>query len=207
MKMARTCKQCGCQIPSYTASTTFPHKKKFCGIDCMTKWGLQEVERKKTEEREKNEAWQREFKEKTSTPTKAKEHIRSRTEWFSILQDLFNQYALNVFYAKEPCSTCGASRHSRKFDCGHYRSRGACKELAFEITNVSPQCVICNQHGSGMRVEYREYIVNRYGKEHLDWLDGPHPSLKEQFPDNDSIKAQCKKYRKLITEAGLKPRR
>jgi hypothetical protein len=134
-----------------------------------------------------------------------KRKVRTREEWFNILGKLVNQYVNHVRDAGKPCCTCGKTSDV-KYDAGHYRSRGACKELRFELTNIHRQCSVnCNQHGSGMRHEYREFIINKYGKDHLDWLDGPHPSLKEQFPHYTDIEAEAKRYRKLISDSGLKP--
>lgn len=124
------------------------------------------------------------------------------------LQDLVNQYVVHVRDAGKPCFTCGNDNPNIKYDAGHYRSRGACQPLRFELTNIHKQCsMVCNQHGSGARAEYQAAIVAKYGQEHLDWLDGPHPLLKDQYPDANSIDDEIDRYRKLLREAGLKPRR
>lgn len=134
-----------------------------------------------------------------------KEKIKSRTEWLYQLQKLVNQYVSHVRDKDKPCCTCGTTA-SIKYDAGHFRSRGSCPELRFELTNIHKQCSIrCNVHGSGMRREYAEFIATTYGKDHLDWLEGPHDSLKKQFPDIESIKKEIIRYRQLIRESGLKP--
>ena len=136
---------------------------------------------------------------------KRKEGLRTRTDWYSILQKLVNQYVNKVRDEGKPCCTCGTTNNI-KYDAGHYRTRGACPELRFQLTNIHRQCSVqCNQHGSGMRAEYREFIVAEYNQEHLEWLDGHHPSLKEQFPNIEDIKKEASIYRKLISDAGLKP--
>lgn len=56
-----------------------------------------------------------------------------------------------------------------------------------------------------MRSEYIDFIRAEYGQEHLDWLDGPHQSLKELLPDADAIDAEMVRYRKMLRDAGLKP--
>lgn len=124
------------------------------------------------------------------------------------LQDLVNQYVVQVRDFDKPCCTCGATSQSVQYAAGHYRSRGACQELRFNLLNIHKQCnVKCNKYGSGMRSEYRDFIVETYGQEKLDWLDGSHEKLKVQLPDSESIDAEIARYRKLLREAGIKPKR
>jgi len=112
----------------------------------------------------------------------------------------------NVRDKDKPCCTCGTTNPFIKYDAGHYRSRGACPEARFIPTNIHRQCSVrCNVHGSGMRSEYIDFISAEYGQEHLDWLDGPHQSLKEMLPDADAIDAEIARYRKMLRDAGLKP--
>ena len=124
------------------------------------------------------------------------------------LQDLVNQYVVHVRDADKPCCTCGTTSQSVQYAAGHYRSRGACQELRFNLFNIHKQCnVKCNKYGSGMRSEYRDFIVETYGQERLDWLDSSHEKLKEQLPDADAIESEIARYRKLLREAGNKPKR
>lgn len=136
-----------------------------------------------------------------------KERVRPMAKWFDILQSLVNQYVVHVRDKNEPCCTCGTT-NPIKYDAGHYRSRGACKELRFELTNIHKQCSVrCNQHGSGMRAEYIGFITGKYGSAHLDWLDGPHPLLKDQFPHYEDVKKEIVRYRKLLRDNGVVPNR
>ena len=104
-----------------------------------------------------------------------KERVKPRQQWLAQLQTLVNQYVVHVRDKDEPCCTCGTTSRAIKYDAGHYRSRGSCPELRFELTNNHKQCsMFCNLYGSGQRAEYKEFIVAKYGQKHLDWLDGPH---------------------------------
>ena len=126
--------------------------------------------------------------------------LRTRSEWYDILQEEVNKY-VRLRDAGKPCCTCGTTNPNIKYDAGHYRTRGSCPELRFELTNIHRQCSVnCNQHGSGKRLEYQQFLRETYGQEHLDWLDGPHPTLKEQYPDIDSIKSDIEKFRRLNRE-------
>ena len=134
-----------------------------------------------------------------------KQKIKSKTTWFDQLQVLVNQYIVQVRDKDEPCCTCG-TRANVKYDAGHYLTRGAHKELRFELTNIHKQCSVkCNQHGSGMRLEHQDFIRVKYGQEHLDWLEGPHISLKSQFPSVEAIKNEMVKYRVILRDNGIRP--
>jgi hypothetical protein len=150
---------------------------------------------------------EREIKEKEARKAnKARSKELNRSKHLDQLQRLVNQYVVHVRDADQPCCTCGTRSPDIKYDAGHFRSRGACPEARFILTNIHKQCSVrCNVHGSGMRAEYIEFILARYGQEHLDWLNGKHPTLKEQFPDAQAIDAEIAKYRKLLRDAGIKP--
>lgn len=53
----------------------------------------------------------------------------------------------------------------------HYRSHGGCSSLQFHLWNINKACWICNKLYSGRRDGYQVGIVERYGKERLEWLD------------------------------------
>lgn len=143
-------------------------------------------------------------RDRESTAKRKKE--LNRSHHLDKLQKLVNQWVVHVRDNDKPCCTCGTTNPFIKYDAGHYRSRGACPEARFILTNIHRQCSVrCNVHGSGMRSEYIEFLRAEYGQEHLDWLDGPHPSIKEQFPDADAIDAEMARYRKMLRDAGLKP--
>lgn len=177
------------------------------GTFCTYDHAIAFANEKKAQEAKENEKWLKDFHSRISTASGRKDAKRNRDDYYEILQDLVNQWILHVRDKLEPCCTCGTPRGSRKFDAGHYRTRGAAKELRFELTNIHGQCFICNTHGSGMRSEYRAFIEAKYGADHLQWLDGPHPSLKDQFSTIEDIKKECSKFRRLIKDAGLQPRR
>jgi hypothetical protein len=145
-------------------------------------------------------------KEYNQETKRLKEKVKKRSAWYDDLQTLVNQYVVHVRDKNEGCCTCG-KRSNVKYDAGHYLSRGAYKELRFELTNIHKQCSVnCNQHGSGMRVEYNAFIKETYGEDHYNWLNGPHKLLKDQFPHYLDIKEEINKYRKLLRENGIKPK-
>lgn len=201
------CTGCGKRFPR--ESMISQPSGKFHSQDCMIKWAMAKQEAQRARKLAKAKAEQRKQEKAARAKHRAdKERIRSRDEWYQILQALVNQYVVHVRDNGKPCFTCGTTKPNIKYDAGHYRSRGACKELRFELTNIHKQCSVnCNQHGSGMRAEYRQAIIEKYGQDHLEWLDGPHPKLKEQFPHYLDIKAEIVRYRKILRDSGLRPAR
>lgn len=150
---------------------------------------------------------ERETKQKRKDKVRRKE-LKTRSEWYNTLQALVNQYVAKVRDKNKPCCTCGTAKPGTKYDAGHFIPRKEADPRRFELTNIHKQCsVICNQHGSGKRAEYRDFIREKYGQEHLDWLECEvnHKPLKEQFPHWSDIEVEIKRYRKLLRESGITP--
>lgn len=162
---------------------TYNTLQKCCSIDCAIKFT-----QKKQAEQERKELRER------------KKALKTRGEWYKDLQKEVNRY-VRLRDHNQPCCTCGTTRPI-KYDAGHYLTCGARPELRFELTNIHKQCSVnCNQHGSGMRKEYRDFLLDKYGEEHVAWLEGPHPDLKQQFPSVSHIEDEIKRYRKLIRDS------
>ena len=170
-----------------------------CGFDHAIEYAQRNVRKKQQAAQRKAE------REEKRKHREQKEKVKTRTEWYDQLQALVNQYVVKVRDANEWCCTCG-TRNNVKYDAGHCFTRKARPELRFELTNIHKQCSVqCNQHGSGMRAEYFELIKLKYGDDHFEWLNGPHPSLKNQYPEISDIKADIVRYRKLLRDNGVTP--
>lgn len=166
----------------------------FCTPGHATEWALSEKGKTSAE------------KVRKAINLEAKKAMVPRSKLLSRLQTLVNQWIVHVRDEHEPCCTCGELKAGIKYDAGHMISRGSSPSLRFELTNIHKQCSIkCNVYGSGKRKEYELFIIRKYGKDHLDWLNGPHSSLKDKFPDNESIKKEITLYRKILRDAGLRP--
>jgi hypothetical protein len=204
MAKARACKHCKTRKPAEDGIQT--PVSWFCSTSCA--YDYQNDVRAKQRERQLAKA--RQVQAKTEKDDRARLRLRKKElmtnrEWQDKLQKLVNQYVVYVKDKGKPCCTCGTTA-SIKYDAGHYRSRGAAPELRFELLNIHKQCSVqCNQHGSGMRAEYREFIVRTYDQEALDYLDGNHPPLKAQFPHWTDYEKEIDRYRKLLRENGLNP--
>lgn len=185
----RKCKQC----KNYVSEFVTVGAGTFCTIDSAVTFSYNAMKKKRAA------AINKAKKEYNTETKRLKETIKKRSAWYDSLQVLVNRYVLLRDRGK-PCCTCGKT-NDVKYDAGHMLSRGAHPETRFELTNIHRQCSVnCNQHGSGMRKEYELFIIKTYGKEHLEWLMGPHKLLKNQFPHVDDIKAEIKKFNAMIKE-------
>lgn len=149
--------------------------------------------------------------QKTKDKARLKE-LMSRGAWYQKLQRVKNQWVTKVRDVGESCCTCKTESQTIKYDAGHYIAVGKNMDLRFELTNIHIQCSQkCNVFGRGMPVEYDEFIINKYGVGHYNWLNTkflcykPHPTLKEQFPTWQDIEAEINKYAKILREHGIKP--
>ena len=130
----------------------------------------------------------------------------NRSHHLDQLQKLVNQWVVHVRDKDKPCCTCGTANPFIKYDAGHLRTRAASPATRFLLQNINKQCSVrCNMHASGAVDEHKAYVVATYGQETLDFIYGPHPTLKEQLPDADAIDAEMARYRKMLRDAGLKP--
>ena len=77
------------------------------------------------------------------------------------------------------CVSCGVLKHWKEMDGGHFISRS---NLAtkLETTNVHPQCKRCNGFSTSTTVlDYRDYMVDMYGKEWVEWLRKESQKIKK----------------------------
>lgn len=104
------------------------------------------------------------------------------------------QKAINAFVRvrdeNRPCIVHGPACPNREFDAGHFRSRGSCPELSFNLWNIHAQCRPSNR-GAHNRKHFKESVpalyesnlVERIGQDRVDWLKGPHQP--KQYRDED----------------------
>lgn len=164
----------------------------WCSPDCavVIARGKQEKQRKAIAQVERREIKVR------------KEKLKSRADHMREAQAAFNAW-VRERDCLLPCISCDATPDDvglltgSRWDAGHYRSVGACRELRFEPLNVHRQCVKCNQHLSGNVVEYRIRLVRRIGQAAVNWLEGPHEPKKYTIDDLQQIKAH---YRALLRD-------
>lgn len=200
----RKCRQCG-EYHEAAAGVKTP-AGWFCCQDHAVTFAM-EASRKRQDKaiaKQRRDVVMKEKEQRVILRARRKE--LNRKHHLDMLQTLVNQYVLHVRDAGKGCCTCKTTNPGIKYDAGHFRSRGGHPELRFEITNIHKQCSVnCNQHGSGARAEYIDFIKETYGQEHYDWIMGKHQTLKEQLPDAEAIDSEIARYRALLRAAGLKP--
>lgn len=171
----------------------------FCSHDHMMQWVNDRQQRQRQKEQNKSNKGR-----KQKRRAKVKE-LRTRTEWYTKLQTLVNQY-VRYRDREEPCCTCGNINPNIKYDAGHFHTKKARPDIRFELTNIHKQCSLnCNVHGSGMRNEYEKFIAEKYGSEHVGYLKEVKRPLFEVFPSWQDIETEIIRYRKLLRDVGIKP--
>lgn len=68
------------------------------------------------------------------------------------------------------CVTCSDRKEWKLQQNGHYMSRGH-YPTRWDITNCHVQCAACNLFKKGNYTSYAIYMINRYGTDHLLYLD------------------------------------
>lgn len=121
--------------------------------------------------------------------TKARlEKLKSRAEWAREAQAAFNRW-VRLRDAADACISCGR-HHQGQYHAGHYLSRGAHPELAYEPLNCHKQCSPCNTHLSGNIALYRGRLIEKIGAEAVAWLEGPHEPKHYTIDDLRELKAR-----------------
>lgn len=135
-----------------------------------------------------------------------KEAIKKRTGkngHYDNLKTELHKYIKHVLRKNEPCYTCGKpqspSDSGGAFHAGHFIPQKQVDPRRFMLENLRIQCYQCNVHGSGMRAEYRQRLIEEVGNDKVEWLECEtnHKSLKEKYPEVSDIKAETSRYRKL----------
>lgn len=164
--------------------------QKVCGIVCARKHVKAQKAKGRQELRERKKA------------------IRKLSECRAAAQKAFNAW-IRARDSDLPCVSCGETNPPMlpggQWDAGHFLSRGAYPELAFEPLNVWKQCKSCNA-GSGkyshkartVAQNYEEELLRRIGPEKLAWLKGPHEPKKFTRDDYDEMEATYRAKRKEL---------
>lgn len=74
------------------------------------------------------------------------------------------------------CITCGARKHWKQVDAGHFVSRNA-KAIKYDEQNVHAQCKSCNGFHGGMSYVYGQRIDELYGEGTAENLEAQRHSI------------------------------
>jgi hypothetical protein len=160
-----------------------------CSQDCAFEYAIKKQAKRKDKE-------DKEFRRETR---KMKEDARTRTKWYKLLEEEVNRH-VRLRDADKLCCTCKTATADSFFHAGHFLSVGASKDTRFNLMNIHKQCAQCNKFGGGERDRYRVFMVEKYGEDRVKFLEGPQPTLKQQFPTTLDIKDEIAKYKKMNKE-------
>ena len=114
---------------------------------------------------------------------------KDRSWWMKKAQTEFNKFIRNR--DGNFCISCGVE--TGQFHAGHYKSVGhAGAALRFHEDNVHSQCAQCNTFKSGNIAQYRINLVDKIGEKRVEWLEGPHDTVKYTIDDLKAIRAKYK---------------
>lgn len=187
----KTCRVCPTQFRPMSSTQVV------CSPGCA-----QEYVRRREERKAQREARE----EKRERRARLKE-LEPRRKVLARAQSAFNAF-IRERDRDRPCISCGVVNPPERFggawDCGHYRSVGAAPELRFEELNAHKQCKACNggsgrfaRKGETVRMQYRERLIERIGREAVHWLEGQHPPKHYTVEELEAI---AKKYRAKARE-------
>jgi hypothetical protein len=124
--------------------------------------------------------------------------LKSRSEWLDEVQKAVNAYVRERDKGL-PCISC-ETPWEPTFQAGHFRSRGACPELRFDLDNIHGQCVRCNMHLSGNLLGYRAGLFERKGPAVIERLEGPQHIAKLPIDELRTLKAAFRLLTKQLKE-------
>ena len=180
-------KQKKCKVCKTSFEPTKP-MQAVCGVECS----IAITNKKKTLKQAK------ERRETAKADRVKREKLKSRADWAREAQSAFNRW-VRLRDMGKPCISC-QRHHTGQIHAGHYLSRGARPELAYEPMNVHAQCSPCNTHLSGNIALYRKNLVELIGLDQVEWLEGPHEPKHYSINDLKNIKAiytaKCKELEK-----------
>ncbi len=121
----------------------------------------------------------------------AKEALKTMPTLRYEAQRAFNEF-IRARDAGKPCICCGKFPQSDaltggEWDAGHYRSRGAAIELAFDERNCHAQLKRCNRRAWDV-ASYRRNLIERIGLAEVESLEGHHEPKKYTRDDMRAIR-------------------
>jgi hypothetical protein len=150
---------------------------------------------------------------KSHSMAKRKLNDENRSLQIKKTQSIFNAY-IRLRDNSLPCVSCARTDQEidykgvgGKWDCGHYKTRGAYPELRFHPLNAAKQCKKCNggsgkysRAGRSVSEGYDIGLLERVGQECFDWLNGPHVSANFTIPDLVLLQAHFKSLTKKLEQ-------
>jgi len=168
--------------------------QKVCSPGCSYQKVIQDKQkahRKETkvlkkEYNEKNRSWWLDYRKSGTAAYWLHKYIRLRDR---ILQP-------------RPFISCAQATGQSQIAAGHFKSVGSTPELRLHPSNINGQCSQCNTVYSGQSGDYRVALIQKWGEDRVEWLEGPHDpanfTIEELRDRRDMWKALAKQLEKLL---------
>ncbi len=130
-----------------------------CSTDCAILYGKSNFTKQVT-------------KEKRNAKRKLRENDKSALmqDCQKLAQKIGRQHG--VLSGITECVTCDVILSTQQqVDGGHFLPKNNYSAIKLYTLQIHPQCVKCNQYNSGMRADYKVFMIGRYGLEKSEWLE------------------------------------
>lgn len=187
--VANSKRKCGgCGERFRVGDKTFPGLVAWCSPDC----GYVVAQKRLPSVRKAQE------REARAEHRKAREKIKTRSEWAAEAQAAVNSYVRERDKGK-PCISCDKPDDgSHQRHASHYRSVKACSILRYDPRNIYASCAQCNAHMSGNLLEYRIRLIRKHGQDLVEWLESQNGIVRYTIDDLKAIKAEYKAKLKAL---------
>ncbi len=178
--MLKTCRVCQ---NAFSARNTL---ERVCGFTCAVAYGKEKVAKKKKKE-----------------TSQMRKDMNAKDRSYQLKK---SQEAFNAFIRERdkhlPCISSG--RTTGQAHAGHYKSIGSHPELRFDEQNCNKQSMKDNSWLSGNIAGYRLGLIEKYGIESVERLEGPHEPKNYTLDEIVEIKTRYRaKLKQIRTEETL----
>lgn len=100
------------------------------------------------------------------------------------------------------CCSCAKIIQLRGNDAGHFigKGHGGGSGVYFDERNIHLQCHDCNGYQEGNKLEYRKYMVDRYGEKVIEELERLHCTRNYTLKDLEGLKLYYQQAYKELTD-------
>ncbi len=116
-------------------------------------------------------------KSRSTGKTKVKTRtIQSIAQLKASVQRVVNAY-VRKRDADDPCISC--QKRCESGEAGHFIAQGASGYLRYNLDNLRKQCGSCNRWKHGNLLEYRIHLVEKIGKDRVEWMENNRNIVKK----------------------------
>lgn len=188
----RKCRFTKRELPPVKESN-FYQKAGFFDLEAMAAYGIKKAREQEARKKARQASQERKESREAKQNLKARDYSYQFGLTKRAAQKLGNMLDKVAGFG---CISCGTQKPSIVYCGGHYKTAGAHSEIALDIRNIHRQCNrYCNSGLSGNisgnknTKGYTVGLVERYGREYVEWLDSYHPSPNYTCDDLKELRA------------------